>query len=240
MRALLLLLAVLSGCADASAGGFPWTRRPSGGGGGGTPTVLQSNAGLVAASGAGNLHATLAFSSNVTAGSWLVAAANPFTVSETVTVSDTLGSTWTQRQIYQSGTYGYIQMWTAPANGAGADTVDIGVTTVFNNVNIYIAEVSNVSTYDTSSSGALSGGGYTSSIDWPSLTPSAAGIVLSAICSGGIDNEAVTLQAGWTKVAVPSHQARIMMWNNVSAGALTPHMDIASANYGGGASVALH
>jgi hypothetical protein len=240
-RALLLLLALLAlpACSDASAGGFPWARRPSGGGGGGggTPTVLQSNADYVS----GTSTVTLAYTSSIAGtSSWLVVCANAYTVGETLTISDTLTSTWTQRSSLTDGVYGYIQCWTAPAGGSGSDTITLSFGAHNNQINTYIAEVSNVTTFDTHSEGSLSSGGYTTSLDWPSITPSTSTIVFACTGAGGLDNSAVTLQAGWTSVAITGHVSRLMMWKNVSAGALTPHIDIASANYGAGAAIALY
>ncbi len=238
IRALLILLVAASGCSDASAGGFPWARRPSGGGGGGggTPAVLQAKCATLTASGT---HNTLAFDSNLASGSWIVVGCTPRVTFETMSMSDTKGSTFTQQELYDSGTYGHIQVWTAQPT-SGADTVDCQGSSGNNSV-VCIAEVSNIGTgVDVHNSGCVACG-FSSSVDFPSLTLNHTDFVWAMTAAGGLDNEAVTYQAGWSHAAVPSHQAWFQMWKEVNtAGALTPHVDLASGSYGSAADIALY
>ena len=246
----LLFLLLIAGCSEASGfRGVLGARRFVSNA---TPSVLQSRAEYVAATGGGFNQYVLSFNSNLTAASWIVVAASPSVVFELPSgISDTQGNTFTSRASFLDGTYGAVQVWTAPAS-AGADTVTVTTSTTFNNTYVYIVEVAHVSNFDTHTEGKLSAGGFTTSLDWPSFTPNHNDILLS-VDTGGMSTEGSTLQPGWTAQIVTTSSpptqcpapngcpARLIMWNNIASGvATTPHIDLSSASYGSGATIGLY
>ncbi len=125
--------------------------------------------------------ATLAFVSNVQAGTYLYCLSDSSVLTETITgITDTLTNTWTVVAAVNVGTSRW-ECWRAPNPGAGANTVSITYSAHTVGKRIWIAEINGLGTTPTSASNTVDNTVAADPVPGATLTVTGDGIALVGI-----------------------------------------------------------
>lgn len=176
---------------------------------------------------------TKAFASSPTTGNLIVCAGAAYATGQTITVSDTIGNTWTKNSFSCTDASDTITICWAINKSTAADTVSLGPTTAGGEM--YIAEFSGVPT-SAGQDGSAATNQNTTGAPVSAITTS---FVNDLILSYASINGTLTVGAPWTAAATVTGDGGLGYYAPGSTGTFSPAFTQSPAGSWGGITIAI-